>query len=271
MRNQPDVDKKGKANKPNGLWQTVTKTIIFTILIFGVLAVFLFVKGKFLDGGYSLDGWTILIAILPFVIYLVAAGKISEFRGGGFEFKFNEASASEVIYEAEELAYAQEEVAVKGSVGTLRSEILPRIAENPISTLVLKPMSGYYSPVALEEYLTELSRFDFFKYVLFLDEDGVFYGYVYARSLLPQLLDTDTRQEIVDLINSESFDDIQRIPGCRNHHIKSYMSNRETLRIMQNEGITDMAVVDQNMKFKGFTTRELITSRIVNNLMLRAK
>ncbi len=271
MRDQPDVNKKGKAKKPNGLWQTVTTTIIFTILIFGVLAVLLFVRGKFLDGEYSLDGWIILIAILPFVIYLVAAGKISEFRGGGFEFKFNEVSASEVIYESEELAYIQEEIAVKGSVGSLRSEILPRIAEHPISTLVLKPMSGYYSPAALEEYLTELSRFDFFKYVLFLDENGVFYGYVYARSLLSQLLDPVTRQEIDDLINSKTFNDIKRIPGCRDHHIKSYMSNKEALRIMQYDGITDIAVVDQDMKFKGFTTRELITSRIVNNLMLRAR
>ena len=40
---------------------------------------------------------------------------------------------------------------------------------------------------------------------------------------------------------------------------------------MENEEITDIAVVDKDMIFRGFTNREMIISRIVNNLMIKSE
>ena len=212
--------------------------------------------------GKTIDALIIFLALLPFVIYLAVTGKISEIGGGGFGIKFNKASEAKVSFKSEEtVAYVDERVVVKMGVEELIHKILPEIVEYPRSTLKLKSTGyEYYTYPALKRYLEELTRFDFFKYDLFVDENGLFNGYVYARSLLAQLLDESRGKEIVGNINKW---DLDKIIGFKNYYIKNYQSNRETLRIMDGEGITDIAVVDKDMKFKGFTNREMITSRIV--------
>ena len=62
---------------------------------------------------------------------------------------------------------------------------MPRLAENPRSTFKLKKeYRGHYRCGDLKVYLEELTKFDFFRYVLFVDESDVFNGYMHARILL---------------------------------------------------------------------------------------
>jgi hypothetical protein len=62
--------------------------------------------------------------------------------------------------------------------------VLRKIADNPRSTLTVeKKNAEYYKYAAFKTYLEELTKFDFFKYVLFVEGD-VFKGFVNARSLL---------------------------------------------------------------------------------------
>jgi hypothetical protein len=243
--------------------------IMLTIVVITLLIVFTIIKDMIL-AGKTIDAFIIFLALLPFVIYLAVTGKISEIGGGGFGIKFNKVSEAKVSFKSEgTVAYVDEAVVEKGGIDELIDKILPEIAENPRSTLNLKSRGyEYYTYPALKRYLEELTRFDFFKYVLFVDENDLFNGYVYARSLLAQLFDESRGKEIVENINKWHLD---KIIGVKKNSIKNYQSNRETLRIMEGEGITDIAVVDKDMKFKGFTNREMITSRIVNNLMITAE
>lgn len=241
-------------------------TILLTMVFIILLIVFTFIKNRFL-AGVTIDTTIIFLAILPFIIYLAVSGKISEFKGGGFEFKFNNASNAEVSFKSEEVVFAEEGVVAKGGVGMLRAKIMPKIAEKTLSTLSLVPGEGRYTYVALKEYLEELTKFDFFKYVLFVGEDGTFKGYIHARNLLAQLFDEFQGKEIIKKINSGN---IKEILGFKRDCTKDYISNREALKIMEKEGITEAAVVDKDMKFKGFTNQDMITTRIVNNLMTKA-
>jgi Mg/Co/Ni transporter MgtE len=109
-----------------------------------------------------------------------------------------------------------------------------------------------YTYIVVKEYLEELTKFDFFKYVLFVDENNKFKGYIYARNLLAQLLDEDQGEKIINKINNG---DVKNIPGFRGHYIKDNITNREALKDMEEKGITDIAVVDRDMKFKGFTNQ----------------
>jgi len=246
-------------------------TIWLTVAVIILLVIFTLIK-NWLTGEKTIDAIIIFLAILPFIIYLVVSGKISEIRGGEFGVKFNNASNTEVSFESEEVGPFKreevvftEEVVAKGGVEMLRSEIMPKIAEKNISILSLVPGKRWYSYSAVKQYLEELTKFDFFKYVLFVDENNVFKGYIHARNLLAHLLGSQ-REEIIEMINSG---DIKSIPGFRKEYIRDCITNREALRVMEKERITDIAVVDKDMKFKGFTDPDMITTRFINNLMIK--
>lgn len=252
---------KGKIDTPLG------KTILVTIVIIVLLIVLVNIESKILIAG-KIDASIIFLALLPFLIYLVISGKISEIGAGGFAIKFYKASESSVIFE-EEVPYFNEEAVVKWDLDYLKSEILPEFAENPRSTLkVKKEYKGLYKYDASKRYLEELTKFDFFKYVLFVDEDDVFNGYINARSLLALLMPSRQGEMIIADINDWNLD---RIPGFKKEYVKNYQSSKEVLRKMKEKRITDVAVVDNDMIFKGFTNREMIIARIVNNLIIKAE
>ena len=238
-----------------------------TILVTIVIIILLIALNKILMAE-TIDVSIIFLALLPFLIYLVISGKISEIGGGGFAIKFYKASEAKVIFE-EEVPYFDEEAIVKWSEGHLKNNILPEFAENPRSTLkVKKEYKGHYEYNTSKEYLEELTKFDFFRYVLFVDENDVFNGYMLARNLLARLVSADRGNRIIHNINIWNLDGI---PGCKKDYVFNYWSSKEVLRIMEERGITDIAVVDKDMKFKGFTNREMIIARIVNNLIIKAE
>lgn len=242
-------------------------TILATIVIIILLIVLINIKNKILIAE-TIDASIIFLSLLPFLIYLVISNKISEIGGGGFAIKFYKASEAKVIFK-EEVPYFDEEAIVKWSVEHLRNNILPEFAKNPRSTLkVKKEYKGHYEYKASKEYLEELTRFDFFRYVLFVEENDVFNGYILARSLLAQLMSVEQGNSIIDNINEWNLD---KIPGFRKDYVFNYQSSKEVLRIMEERVITDIAVVDKDMKFKGFTNRDMITARIVNNLIIKAE
>lgn len=240
--------------------------ILLTIIVVIFLIVIVVIKNTLLPVE-TIDAPIIFLAILPLIIYLVTSGKLLEFKGGGFEFKFNNASNAEISFKSEELAFADEGVIIKGDLERLKVTILPEIAKKPVSSISVIPGTGYYEYKASKVYLEELTKFDFFKYVLFIDYDKTFKGYIHARNLLAQLLDEVGGREIIDKINSG---DIKSIPGFRKESVLDQTSNKDALKEMEKLGITDIAVVDKDMKFKGFTNQVIIASRIINNLMTKA-
>ena len=247
------------------------KNIGTTFLVFGVFIILLIViniiKNRGLLADIITDNTIIFLAILPFIIYLAVSGKISEFKGGGFEVKFNNASNAGVSFKSEEVVFNEVEAVLKGDVENLRKTILPNMAEKLTSVLFLVPGRGGYNYKILKEYLEELTKFDFFKYVLFVGEDReTFKGYIHARDILAQLLDEFKKDEIINRINSG---DVEGILGVKKNSIDDDISNRNALKYMEKNGITEAAVVDENGKFKGFTNQDMITTRIINNLMTK--
>ena len=246
------------------------KNIVTTFLVFVVFVILLivinFVKTSGFSGDVTIDNTIIFLAILPFIIYLAVSGKISEFKGGGLEVKFNNASNAGVSFKSEEVVFDEVEAVVKVSVKMLRKNILPNMAKKLTSVLFLVPGEGWYKYEALKEYLEELTKFDFFKYVVFVGNDReTFKGYIHARDILAQLLDEFKKDEIFNRINSG---DVEGILGFKNNSIRDNISNRDALKNME-KGITEAAVVDENGKFKGFTNQDIITTKIVNNLMTK--
>ena len=242
------------------LWATISVTIVILIILIALNKILM---------TETIDVSIIFIALLPFLIYLVISGKISEIGGGGFAIKFHKASEAKVIFKKEVPYSDEEEAIVKWSLEYLKNDILPEFAENLRSTLkIKKEYIGGYQYKDLKEYLEQLTKFDFFRYVLFVDENDVFNSYMLARTLLAQLISAEQGNWIIDSINGWNLDEIS---GCKKDYVFNYWSSKEVLRIMEERGITDIAVVDKDMKFKGFTNRELIIASIVNNLIIKAE
>jgi len=311
-------------------------TILLTTIVVILLILFTIIKETILQGK-AVDNSLLLLAVLPFIFYLVLSGYVSEVGGGSFWIKFSKALESRAIFEEE--VPLDDEMVLKWSETFLRSEILPTIAATPQSTLRLERTNKEsYESDTLKLYLEELTKFDFFKYVLFVDRGDVFNGYIDARSLLAQFADNQFlgRIDVVgleedlysgvvpDMLKKELQEkgnplsenveitrveenkwiiadegkffvvrendglsihkehernkiiiekinrwDLDSISGFRRHCVRDDHSNREILRILEGEKTADIAVVDKNMRFKGFTNREMITSRIVSNLVVK--
>ena len=262
------VNKSKKERIKEAIKTPVGTTILVTIVIIILLIVLINIKDRILMAK-TIDNSIIFLTLLPLLIYLVLSDKISEIGGGGFAVKFYKASEAKVIFE-EEVPYFDEQAVGKWSVKHLKNDILPEFAINPRSTLkIIKKYNGNYEYNALKGYLEELTKFDFFRYILFVDENDAFDGYMHARSLLAQLISIEEQENwIIRNINKWNLD---TIPGFKKIYVFNYQSIKEVLRIMEEEGITNIAVVDKDMRFKGFTNREMIIARIVNNLIIKAE
>ena len=103
-----------------------------TFLVFGVFIILLIIINIIKNRGFLADIITdttiIFLAILPFIIYLAVSGKISEFKGGGFEIKFNNASNAEV-FKSEEVVPTEAKVIAKEGERMLMEKIMPEMAK----------------------------------------------------------------------------------------------------------------------------------------------
>lgn len=236
--------------------RVVTTTIYVTVAVIALYFIVSFV-GKSLLNLEITDSSAIFLSMIPFVVYLVMSGRIREFRGGGFEIKFKEAFEKEVLFEHQPIEFDVYQPIMKGYLGDL-PRIISQIAEKPSKTLALRQKERY-DPTVLGKYLEELTKLESFKYVVFVDERGRFEGFISARSLLAIL-----KGDIVDRIARGELDGI---PGFRKNFIQDAVSNREALKILDKENLTDIAVIDTNGKFLGFASRETITVGVVKSLL----
>lgn len=244
--------------------EAIYKTVAVVIVIALLYVSLNYFKNENFSG--TIDTTILFLSVLPFIIYLIFSDKILELKGGGVEVKFKEVSKAEISFVSEEVVSDATDLISKERIELLESrEFIQDIIKKTKSTLSLVPGLdfGFYKYQAVKKYLELLTKFDFFKYVLFVDGYGTFKGYIPAKTLLAQL-DQVNGENIVSLINNGN---IEEIIGIRRQYVKDYMSNGDALKIMEKEGITDLAVVDKNMKFKGFTNHEMITRKIINNLI----
>jgi hypothetical protein len=128
----------------------------------------------------SIDG-SVLIALilLPLLVYLSVSGKLAEFKApGGIEAKFAQAAAESVSPASETVAYDDPQVVAKEGVRSLIERKTKEIDESKpiVMTMSIGGQAQYSSP-DVEQYMSVLSQFRNFKFVLFLDRDEKFVAY----------------------------------------------------------------------------------------------
>src|SRR5262245_40410850 len=130
-----------------------------------------------------IDG-SVLIALilLPIVVYLMASGKLAEFKApGGIEAKFVQAATESVSVASQTISYDDPQVVAKESVRNLLQRKAQEIDESkPVIMTMILGNKAQYNLVDVNQYLRVLSSFPNFKFVVFLNGDSQFVAYMPA-------------------------------------------------------------------------------------------
>jgi len=245
---------------------------IVTTFIISVVVLVLFWTILFMSRNFNItvsDSVAVFLSILPFIIYLVVFGKISEVSGGGWQVRFKQAAERNVSFEPIPIEFLTYRVEPKGYEHELQM-IRERMRTRPMAVLSLT-LGKRYSTEVLIEYLRVLTRFDLFKYVMLIDTNSRFMGSVCARILLDIYEDHLPRENRwVRILESIEEGNIDHIPGINKTYVMSTQSNIEALEMLDHETRFEIPVVSQNLQFLGFTNREIILSSILKSLLKKA-
>jgi hypothetical protein len=140
----------------------------------------------------------------------------------------------------------------------LHVSILPYVKRKKISALTIFPEKAWYDSYVLKEYLRELMRFDFFKYVVFLRNDHTFLGFMYAEDLISVLSDESYESKAIEYINSNKCYKLNDLSEKRyfEHRVFDDSPCKDVLKELETRGLDDIAVVDINMKFRGMVNKD---------------
>ena len=207
--------------------------------------------------------------LIPFLVYLIASGKLAEFKApGGIEAKFARAAAESVSAASQTVAYNDPQVVAKESVRSLIDRKILEIDESKpvIMTMSMGGGAQYYLP-DVEQYLRVLSQFPNFKFVVLLDGNSQFVAYMPAWALRQMLPLQDLAQEFLNAVNSGNVPQVLRFPGVVKRTLSTKSTNAEALREMQEQNIEALVVIDESRKLCGVVEREQVLSRMMLSLV----
>jgi len=126
-----------------------------------------------------------------------------------------------------------------------------------------------YNPGAIQQYLDTLSKYPFFRFVVFLNADRTFFGIVDAKKLLALLESPGnglTFASLTTLISRGDREQLAKLPGfvAASDAVKSDDNKREVLEKMEAKNFDWLPVREPNGHFQGIVDR----SRLIASLIL---
>ena len=218
--------------------------------------------------GLGLQEEAIYIAflILPILIYMIASGRIVEFKAFGAEAKFAELAKKTIEPSLETVEGSIEDMAVVMKAGTFELQRMQKNLDTskPIMlTLALKRTEGqYYHVKALKVYIDSLSQYRTFKGVIIINRDGKYELYFPAKVIL-KILEARDSGRFIDHINSSSVEKLQNYPGVITERLTRQSTNIDALDKMTLHNLDTLVVVGENSAPVGVVDREQIISSLL--------
>ena len=147
-------------------------------------------------------------------------------------------------------------------------ESIPQFIQKQVQALDFIIGSGRYNPSALKGYLDALIPFDFFRYMIFLQDDRTFFGMIDARTLVSLLQDPRsgwTYSNFIEAVNTGNGVRLAQLPGFvpASESIKDQTQKREALERMEGIRREWLPVTAADGKFRGIIDRARLTASIV--------
>ncbi len=226
---------------------------------FGILLVIVLINAK-INGGFKIETTWIAIALAPTIIWLLSSGQLAELSGFGVAFKLREAAARPFSLKMHGSKITPELLPTDEKAGYAA---INRFIKNRVAAMTLKlERQDYYSNRAIRRYLSELTQHDFFRYVIFMDQNDKFKALVPARIFYQQLL-TDN----LDLVKIIETGHLSSIKGLVKYSITKDSNKREVLDKMARDNLSELPVIDDDGRFIGIIDRDKLTSSIVLDLV----
>jgi len=247
-----------------GLLRAIERERTMWVLVgsfFVILLGLILVHAK-VNGGFKIETSWVAIALSPAVLSLLATGQLAEFSGFGLAFKLREASAKTVSLKVDGSKIEPVSLAIDEKRGV---ENIPELIRKRVAALRLQVgRRNYYAPSAIGQYLEELTKYDFFRYVIFVGGDEKFRGLVPAKTLLEQM-----RRGGFDIVRVIEEGSLNLVDGLVSAAVPSSSNKRDALKRMDELNLAELPVVDEAGRFLGVIERDKVTSSIVLDLVAR--
>ncbi len=153
-------------------WIPVLVTLAWTI----VAAAILWFLSR--DGGKKFDTTWIVVSVMPVLLWLLLTGRIAGLKAFGIEFKAAIRQASRRAIKPDPIEFEHIDSDIKGS-----REKIPTFVRQKITALTfIVGKKSYYETSVMRDYLDDLRRHSFFRWITFVAEDGRFIGLFPAES-----------------------------------------------------------------------------------------
>ena len=240
------------------------QTFLISVVFFVVLFVVSYMASMTpAEGGIKIEPIYVFIALVPFVVLLIASGKLKEIKGpGGIALLMKDEAESKISLEVEDntLEIDPQIVHSKGGLESLAF----MVGENAPTALsfVLK-RKNYYASGAISGYLTKLRELGEFRYIIFQSEEGEFSGYMKVADFVSVV----EKGGVVDAIESGS---IMQNMNINKECIAVSSSNREALSAMEISNLNELAVVNSENRFVGIINQEQIVRKVLSRIVREA-
>lgn len=213
----------------------------------------------------------IVVSVLPVLVFLLVTGRLQKFEIGEsglkIETAFVAASSSAIAPQVTPLTglpTQQIEVDPKGGVGDI-----PRLLELKTEALSFRlGRGGYYVGPAIEQYLVQLSKGPYLKFVIIENADGSFFGSADARDLaaLFQAPRSDySAGDVAQWLNTDDTKALARLPGFVGAQtaLTSRADKAEALTRMETANVDTLPVVDERNRYIGIVNRSRLTASLL--------
>lgn len=232
-------------------------------LAVGIIVVYVMKTYLALEG----DNLFVSLLLIPVVIYLVLSGRLSELRAGDLSLVFNQAMKETVMpsLSSVELPIEPMEAVTKGGYSPLQETMrrLSRLKETKPVTLTLNLGRGYVDE-AIEFYISSLSQFPSFRFVVLLDERDKVVGYFPVNAFLLIIRNEDVAGRFIGNIRDGDLDELNQFPGIITETVSPKASNIEALETLQKGDYDALLVVDETGNLRGVVQRD----KIIGNMLL---
>ena len=244
-------------------FKAITQTVLISIIFFLIL--FILSSENFFANQlrFRSELLRVVLALIPFVIWLIVSGKLKEIRGpGGIRLSMREEVQKPVSPELIGMALEVEPAIVvqKEGIHGLRN----RITQKPPSTLSFEVgKKNYYGQWAIEKYIRELEKHLVFRFILFTDADGKFKGCM-------KVGDFKTVLQTGNIVEKLENGQILTAPRVIRNSVQLTSTNKKALNEMDKANSSMLPVVDREGKFIGVVTQEEIFRRILTKVLREA-
>jgi len=210
----------------------------------------------------------ILLALIPVAIWLVTSGQVKVLEFGGFKIEsaFAEASTAMIgpqVNAVATLPVTNLEAQTKGAVSNI-----PRLISREVEALTfLIDHGGYYGP-AIQEYLDQLTRYPFFKYVVINESSGKLFGIANARNFYADYSGQYAEHSLDDFakwLNQGDRKALAKIPDLltQKDAVLKTTDRKDALGRMEKLNIESLPVVDADSTLIGVVDRSRVASSLI--------